>query len=184
MKLLRASTALSAALLVGACISIPPGPSVMALPGTTKTAEQFRDDDWFCRNFANDHIGGVEPSEVARSSAAKGAAFGTAVGAGIGAAFGGGGGAAIGAGFGLLTGFAVGSGSGESSAYALQRRYDNAYVQCMYAKGHRVPVAGRLATPPRPSYVPPPPPPRSPSYAPPPPPRGSPPPAPPPSPSQ
>lgn len=33
---------------------------------------------------------------------------------------------------------------------ASQRRYDMAYMQCMYAKGHRVPVAGGTAgyTPP------------------------------------
>jgi hypothetical protein len=27
----------------------------------------------------------------------------------------------------------------EVPAFEVQRRYDNAYVQCMYAKGHRVP---------------------------------------------
>jgi hypothetical protein len=130
----------------------------MALAGTGKSSDQFRDDDWYCRNFADSHVGGVEPAEVSRSSTVKGAAAGTAIGAGIGAAFSGGGGAAIGAGVGLLLGVAVGAGSGESSAYAVQRRYDQAYVQCMYAKGHKVPVSGRL-TPTSPNYIPPPPPP-------------------------
>jgi hypothetical protein len=142
----------------------------MALAGTGKSSDQFRDDDWYCRNFADSHVGGVEPAEVSRSSTVKGAAAGTAIGAGIGAAVGGGGGAAVGAGFGLLLGVAVGAGSGESSAYAVQRRYDQAYVQCMYAKGHKVPVSGRL-TPTPPNHIPPPPPPsRSPSVPPPPPP--------------
>jgi len=149
---------LGAALLLGACASVPNGPSVMALAGTGKSSDQFRDDDWYCRNFADSHVGGVEPAEVSRSSTVKGAAAGTAIGAGIGAAFSGGGGAAIGAGVGLLLGVAVGAGSGESSAYAVQRRYDQAYVQCMYAKGHKVPVSGRL-TPTSPNYIPPPPPP-------------------------
>jgi len=149
---------LGAALLLGACASVPNGPSVMALAGTGKSSDQFRDDDWYCRNFADSHVGGVEPAEVSRSSTLKGAAAGTAIGAGIGAAFSGGGGAAIGAGVGLLLGVAVGAGSGESSAYAVQRRYDQAYVQCMYAKGHKVPVSGRL-TPTSPNYIPPPPPP-------------------------
>ena len=27
----------------------------------------------------------------------------------------------------------------DAPAFEVQRRYDNAYVQCMYAKGHRVP---------------------------------------------
>ena len=162
MKPLGAATVLGATLLVGACVNLPNGPTLMALPGTGKSSDQFRDDDWYCRNFANDKIGGTEPNEVSRASTAKGAAIGTIAGAGIGAAFGGGPGAAIGAGFGLITGLAVGAGTGENSAYALQRRYDQAYVQCMYAKGHRVPVSGRLTSSP-PGYIPPPPPPRSPA---------------------
>jgi len=175
------ATVLVATLLVG-CVNLPPnGPTIMSLPGTGKTPEQFRDDDWYCRQFANDSVGGAEPNEVARSSTTKGAIIGTAAGAGLGAAFGGGGGAAIGAGFGLITGLAVGAGAGENSAYALQKRYDQAYVQCMYGKGHKVPVSGRLATPPRSSYAPPPPPRPSPYTPPPPPPppRGTPPPPPP-----
>ena len=179
------ATALVATLLA-ACVNLPNGPTIMSLPGTGKTPEQFRDDDWYCRQFANDSIGGTEPNEVARSSTAKGAVIGTAAGAGLGAAFGGGGGAAIGAGFGLITGLAVGAGAGENSAYSLQKRYDQAYVQCMYGKGHRVPVSGRLTST-RPNYTPPPPPPPprpsprpSPSTPPPPPPpRGTPPPPPP-----
>lgn len=157
MTLIRVPAVVGTVLLLGACVTLPNGPSVMSLPGTGKTSEQFRDDDWYCRNFANDKIGGTEPNEVSRSTTAKGAVIGTVAGAGLGAAFGGGGGAAIGAGFGLITGLAVGAGSGENQAYALQKRYDQYYIQCMYAKGHRVPVSGRLATPP--TYVPPPPPP-------------------------
>jgi hypothetical protein len=167
MKALGASSALGAAFLLAACVSLPNGPSIMALAGTGKSSDQFRDDDWYCRNFANDKIGGTEPAEVSRSSTAKGAAIGAAAGAGLGAAFGGGSGAGIGAAFGLLFGLAAGAGAGESSAYALQQRYDQAYVQCMYSKGHKVPVSGRLSPPP-PVYVPPPPPPRAPSPPPPP----------------
>jgi hypothetical protein len=77
---------------------------------------------------------------------------------------------------GLLAGSVAGAGAGDASAHGSQRRYDNAYVQCMYAKGERVPVSGRLergpaqaVNPPAPRYtgVPPPPPP---GYPPPPPP--------------
>jgi hypothetical protein len=50
-------------------------------------------------------------------------------------------GAAIGAGSGLLLGSAAGPGAYETSAYALQNRYDITYVQCMYAKGNQVPVS-------------------------------------------
>jgi uncharacterized protein YcfJ len=139
----------------------------MALPGTGKSSDQFRYDDTECRNFADGQIGGATPSDVANAGTAKGAVVGTALGAGVGAAFGGASGAAVGAGFGLLTGVAVGASSGETSAYALQRRYDHAYVQCMYSKGNKVPISGHLTST-RPSYIPPPPPP--PPTAPPPPP--------------
>jgi hypothetical protein len=169
MKLLRASIVLSASLLLGACMSLPKGPSAMALPGTGKSQDQFRYDDEDCRKFADAQIGGATPSDVANSTAAKSAVVGTAIGAGVGAAFGGYGGAAVGAGFGLLTGAAVGASAGESTAYALQRRYDQAYIQCMYSKGHKVPVTGHLSSRP-PSYVPPPPPPPPSSSTPPPPP--------------
>ena len=168
MRLLKIPTALGALLLLGACVSVPKGPSLMALPGTGKTSDQFRYDDMDCRSFADAQIGGTSPSDAANASTAKSAVIGTAVGAGVGAAFGGASGAAVGAGFGLLTGAAVGASAGETTAYALQRRYDQAYIQCMYSKGHKVPVSGRLSSTP-PSYVPPPPPP-SPSTPPPPPP--------------
>ena len=32
----------------------------------------------------------------------------------------------------------------QTSAYDMQRGYDGAYMQCMYAKGHKVPVGGAL----------------------------------------
>src|SRR5258705_8281448 len=97
---------------------------------------------------------------MAGEGGAKGAVVGTAIGAAAGAALGGRSGAAAGAGGGLLFGSAAGAGAGETSAYGLQRRYDYAYIQCMYAKGHKVPVSGHLTSAPAaPSYAPPPPPP-------------------------
>ena len=50
----------------------------------------------------------------------------------------------MGAGVGLLFGSAAGADAAQSYNYGSQRQYDNAYVQCMYAQGHRVPVAGNL----------------------------------------
>lgn len=44
----------------------------------------------------------------------------------------------------------------QTSAYDTQRRYDLSYIQCMYAKGHRVPVLGPMTA--RPAQAPPPPP--------------------------
>ncbi|MFM0280470.1 hypothetical protein P0D75_20860 [Paraburkholderia sediminicola] len=132
-------------------------PSVMALPGTGKTFDQFRADDASCRQYAFSQVGGVSANQAATASAVGSAAIGTALGAAAGAAFNGGAGAAVGAGAGLLVGSAFGVGAAQGSAYDVQRRYDYSYLQCMYAAGDRIPVRGHMMVAPgvRP-YVPPP----------------------------
>lgn len=137
---------------LAACATIPTGPSVMALPGTGKSFDQFRIDDIDCRQFAYAQVGGVTGQLAAQDSAVKSAVVGTALGAAAGAAIGSasgdmGAGAAIGAGSGLLFGSAVGTGYSSGSYYEAQRRYDYAYLQCMYAKGNRIPVQGRFTSP-------------------------------------
>src|SRR5438046_1739938 len=102
MNLLRVSTVSAASLLLVACVSMPKGPSVMVLPGTGKTFDQFRYDDVECRQFADVQIGGTSPSDAAADSVAKSAVVGTAIGAAAGAALGGRSGAAAGAGGGTL----------------------------------------------------------------------------------
>lgn len=155
----------TASLLLGACTTLPPsGPNVMVLPGTGKTFEQFRYDDDACRQFAA-YQAGIAPQDAAVDSGVRSAAVGTLLGAAAGAAIGGSHGAAVGAGTGLLLGGTAGAGAANQSAYGAQRRYDTGYVQCMYAKGHRVPVNGRMMTegsnsgsyapPPGGSYAPP-----------------------------
>jgi len=143
----------------------------MSLPGSGKSFDQFRADDASCRDYAFDQIGGQSASQAATDSAVASAAVGTVVGAVAGAAIGGHRGAGVGAGTGLVLGGLAGSGAAQSSGYASQSRYDHAYVQCMYAKGHRVPVSGRImeesgaraAVSPRArDWTPPPPPPGSP----------------------
>lgn len=154
----------TAALVLGGCVSMPNGPSVNVLPGSGKNFDQFRADEYDCRQYASSQTG--SPEQAQENSTVKSAALGTAVGAAAGALLGGRSGAASGAAGGLIIGTAAGAGAGNASGYSLQRRYDNAYIQCMYAKGHRVPVAGRFesARPvPGPStYAPPPPPPGTP----------------------
>nr|WP_323120602.1 hypothetical protein [Burkholderia alba] len=130
--------------LLGACAVVPTGPSVMALPGTGKSFDQFRVDDGNCRQYAFDQIGGVSANQASTASALGSAAVGTALGAAAGAAFNGGRGAAVGAGAGLLAGSVLGLGASQGSSYEVQRRYDYAYTQCMYAAGDRVPVPGRV----------------------------------------
>jgi outer membrane lipoprotein SlyB len=150
--------------VLGACATVPSSPSVMALPGTGKTYDQFRADDNQCRQFAFNQVGGVSANQAATGSAVGSAVVGTALGAAAGAAFNGGTGAAVGAGVGLLAGTVFGANAAQGSGYEVQRRYDNAYVQCMYANGERVPVRGPMVTQQAPtgayaSPMPPPPPP-------------------------
>ncbi len=196
-----AACLLATGLVFGGCATAPPGPSVMALPGTGKSFDEFQQDDAQCRDWANTQTGAT-PASAGTTATVTGAAVGTAVGAAAGAAIGAAAGnpaagAAIGAGTGLLTGTAVGAGHGAYAGQNVQHRYDYAYMQCMYAKGNKIPLprgsvrsyaaqpSYRSAPPPtRPfSQVPPPPagtpPPPPPAAAPPPPPAGPPPPPPP-----
>src|SRR5262245_50056545 len=176
-----------AALSLAGCVSMPTGPSIAVLPGTGKSFDQFRADEGVCRQYAYDQIGGQTAAREQERSGVTSAVVGTAIGALAGAAIGGNSqGAAVGAGVGLLGGSLAGSSAAYASGSEAQRRYDIAYQQCMYAQGHRVPVAGRMAPSariaPGPSGTytppPPPPPPTSSAYAPPPPPPGAPPPPP------
>src|SRR6266446_7156762 len=175
----------AACFLLTACATVPTGPSVLVLPGAAKNFEQFQTDDAMCRQWALQQTG-TTPNEAGAASTVTGAAVGTAVGAGLGAAIGAAAGspatgAAVGAGAGLLGGTAVGAGNAQGASMSVQRRYDVAYMQCMYLKGNQIPAARGS----RPAYTaaPPPPPPAPPSAtpapgAPPPPPPGMPPPPP------
>ena len=164
--------------IVAACATLPPeGPTVMALPGTGQSFEQFRVDDAQCREYARQTIAPRTPASAAAESGATSAVVGTAIGAAVGAAVDGSSGVAVGAGVGLLAGSVAGVAAGNRSAYDLQQIYDQNYLQCMYARGQRVPVpAGYVLPgayhdrPPRAAVPPPPPPPAGP----PPPPPGSP----------
>jgi|LNFM01.1.fsa_nt_gb hypothetical protein len=147
----RASLALIiVAVSAAGCASIPNGPDVMALPGTGMSFEQFRADDYECQSYARQATGLPPTQQAATDSAVNSAAIGTAVGAAAGALIGAasgnaGAGAAIGAGGGLVLGSAAGTDAYGGTAYNVQERYDNAYVQCMYAKGHQVPVPANVA---------------------------------------
>lgn len=130
-------------LVLGGCATLPTGPGVMVLPPPGKPFEQFQAEDAFCRRWAAQQIG-ISPQETANQNVAAGAVAGTAVGAGLGAAIGAasgeaGAGAAIGAAGGLLVGASSGAGAGQVYGYEAQRRYDIAYMQCMYSKGNQIP---------------------------------------------
>jgi Glycine-zipper domain len=179
----RAVLPIAACLLLTACATVPTGPSVLVLPGTGKNFEQFQADDAVCRQWAMQQTG-TTPNQAGATSTVTGAAVGTAVGAGLGAAIGAAAGspatgAAVGAGAGLLGGTAVGAGNAYGAGVSVQRRYDIAYMQCMYAKGNQVPVPRGSQPPYTSSPAPPPPPPPPPPPDVPPPPEGTPPPPPP-----
>ena len=156
------------ALSMAGCVSIPTGPSRMALPGSGKDFDQFRSDDTMCRQYAVESAGAT-PTQFQENSAVKSAAVG----------------------IGLLMGAVSGAAAGDQSGRLSQRQYDNGYTQCMYAKGHRVAVPGGAAysrpaqaqaapyyAPPAPAANQPPPPPQAaaPYYGAPPPPGSAPPP--------
>ena len=146
---LRWVVIVGAIFLAAGCASLPSGPSVLALPGTGKSFDEFRLDDDLCRRYASAQVGGVGPNQAANDSAVRNAALGTVIGAVAGAAIGGNQGAGVGAGTGLLFGSMAGSTAASSGVYGSQRSYDHAYIQCMYGRGQRVPVVGALrpATP-------------------------------------
>jgi hypothetical protein len=164
--------------LAGCATPPPAGPSVMVLPGSGKSFDQFRFDDYECRQYASAQVGGTTAQEAQTNSAVKSAAVGTAVGAAAGGLMGGNSGAGVGAGVGLIGGALAGTSAADSSAYGIQRRYDIGYQQCMYSKGHQIPMAATRYTPRtgsiRQAAPPPPPPPGTPA-----PPAGNPPPPPP-----
>ena len=139
--------ALTAAVVLSACVTMPTGPSVMVLPGDGKNFDQFQMDDGICRQWAMQQTG-TTAQQAANDSGAASAVVGTVVGAALGAAIGAAAGnpamgAAVGAGAGLLGGTAAGANTAYASGAIVQRRYDHAYIQCMYAKGNQVPSSGR-----------------------------------------
>jgi len=149
---------------VTSCATIPTGPSVLVWPAPGKPLEVFQSDDAVCRQWASRQTG-TEPSEAANKTLASGAAVGTILGAGLGAAIGAasgqfGVGLGIGAAGGALLGTGVAMGPSSGAGWEVQRRYDNAYMQCMYTKGNQVPGAAvrtyRRAVPPPAGFAPPP----------------------------
>jgi uncharacterized protein YcfJ len=137
---------------VTACSDVPTGPTVAVMPAPGKPFEVFQQDDAYCKQYASQQIsgapgGGQQVAAGAAAGAVIGAVAGTLLGDNRNAA---GAGAATGA----LFGSAAGAGNADRSAAGLQRSYNVAFEQCMYAKGNQVPGFS-------PSRYPPPPPPAS-----------------------
>jgi len=157
----------SLALILAGCASAPLAPRVAVMPAPGKPFEVFVAEERLCRQYAEQSVGIA--ADASQRAAVDSAVVGTAVGALAGAAIGGRQGAAVGAGGGMIVGSSSGAGYAGYAERDIQRRYDIAYQQCMYAKGNQIP--GYYVQPSRAaSHPPPPPPPSAPSTPPPPPP--------------
>jgi uncharacterized protein YcfJ len=146
------------AIMAGCATQLPTGPTVSVMPAPGKPFDVFTVEDQQCRQYASQVI--ASESGGGSSNFAGSAAAGTAIGAVAGKLIGGDEGASVGAGMGFLAGSSQGASQAEYSTRSTQWRYDNAYKQCMYAKGNQVPgyqYQPQVAPPP-PNYPPPPPP--------------------------
>jgi hypothetical protein len=122
------------ATMLAGCAATPMGTTVQTMPGPGKTFEAFQADNASCKSFAADQVRGQ--ADAANQRAVGAAALTTVLSAGLGAAVGG----AVGdAGNGAATGAAIGANSSANDQGMIQLQYDNAFSQCMYAKGELVP---------------------------------------------
>lgn len=124
-------------LIFGCSTTKPSGPKIAVMPAPGKPFDQFVLEDNECRQYANQAIG--TGAKSATNAGVGTAIAGTALGTAAGALMGGRQGASVGAGVGLVGGSLAGAGQTGNEASDVQWSYDNAYAQCMYAKGNQVP---------------------------------------------
>lgn len=153
MRNRKSPAVLAAALLTAGCATMPTGPMVRVMPAPNKPFKVFAQEQSDCERYASGQVAGG--TQAANNRALGATALGAVLGLGIGAATGSGRAATVGAVSGGAIGAAVGANQSSYAGYNLQRRYDIAYSQCMYAEGNYVPGMMAAAPPP------PPPPPRS-----------------------
>src|SRR5712675_31955 len=102
---------LPVAFLTGCATTPPDNPSVMVLPGSGKSFDQFRFDDYECRQYASFSVGAESANQASIDSGVQSAVIGAAIGTVAGAALGGSRGAVAGAGIGTAGGALAGAGS-------------------------------------------------------------------------
>jgi len=134
--------------MMAGCAATPMGPTVQTMPGPGKTFDVFQSDLLTCKGFAAQQVQGQ--ADAVNQRAVGGAVLTTMLGAGLGAAIGGaagnaGAGAAIGAASGAGAGSLGGADASSQAQWSIQQQYDNAFAQCMYAKGEQVPGFAPLA---------------------------------------
>jgi hypothetical protein len=146
MRNRKSLAVLAACLLTTGCAVGPTGPMVRVMPEPNKPFEVFAQEQTDCEHYASNQI--AENAQAANSRALGATALGAVLGLGVGAATGSGRLATVGAVSGGAIGAAVGTDEARYAGYSLQRRYDIAYSQCMYAKGNQVPGMVAAAPPP------------------------------------
>jgi outer membrane lipoprotein SlyB len=134
-------------LMLAACASTPMGPTVHAMPPQGKPFDQFAAEQASCKQYADNQVRGQ--ADNANTTGILEGVGGIVLGAGLGAALGGGHGAAVGAGLGAVGGTAVGANTSSHQQHGIQQQYNDAYLQCMSAKGNQIPQPAVVA--PRPS---------------------------------
>lgn len=127
------------------CAEPPLGPTVYAQPQTGKPFDVFAQENEVCKSYASGQVAGE--AERANNQGLAAAAVTTVLGAGLGAAIGGGRGAAIGAASGAVVGSSIGASESGHSNLSIQAQYNNAFSQCMTAKGNSVVNPVRVAYP-------------------------------------
>jgi peptidoglycan hydrolase-like protein with peptidoglycan-binding domain len=136
---LKATLALGAlAATLAGCAQAPTGPSVQAVPGPRKSFAEFQQDNSYCMAYATTQLGDAQKQANQQQAIAT---VGTMVlGAAVGALTGQNSyDTSYGAGTGLAAGAAVGADGAANATATMQQRYDNSFVQCMFAKGESVP---------------------------------------------
>jgi hypothetical protein len=138
----RISLSACALAILAGCAGTPLGPTVQVMPGRGKAFETFQSDQAGCKTYAAGQVNGQ--AEAANQRAVGAALLTTVLGAGLGAGIGGaagdaGAGAAVGAAAGAGGGTMLGAGNSANDQASIQQQYDNAFSQCMYAKGEQVP---------------------------------------------
>jgi hypothetical protein len=141
--IMLAASAMTALLVAGCAAPTPTGPTITAVPPAGKSLTLFQNDDYSCRNYAQQTVAYPAATQRTAGNGVATAAVGTGLGAAAGALFGAvagnaGAGAAVGAGVGLLGGSAVAAGQTNHAAQSLQQIYNNAYAQCMTSRGNGI----------------------------------------------
>ncbi len=131
-------SAIAATLIASACGTIPTngGPTVGVLPGGGKNMVEFNKDDIACRDNAQARakdntplpmamgLGSIEVASARPRAVVRDRTEDT-----------------------LSTGSVFGNApAADPALITKQQRYDTAYVQCMYSKGHKIPVGEAMSS--------------------------------------